>query len=206
MGFPWRIPYRQRDFPPFLNQRGSHTTPGVRLCFSSDSSKIEIEFLARDDNSDPTKLDVFINNKLISKTELTDDNMTLELDAGNGMNDFLIYLPTDKPIWGNSVRIDNDVDIITTRRPSHPRWLHYGSSITYSVCAGSTQAWPVQVARKLGLNLRDLGFGGNCQSEPMMGRLLRDLPADYITLKLGINSYGGALSARTFAPNLIGLI
>jgi GDSL-like lipase/acylhydrolase family protein/salicyl acyltransferaes SsfX3-like protein len=203
---PWRIPYRKRDFFPFLNQRVSNTTPGVRLCFSTDSKKIQVKFLAKEKNSEPTSLDVFINDELFKEVDLTDDNMILELDAPGGMNDFLIYLPTDKPVWVDSVTIDDDADIITTRRPSHPRWLHYGSSISHASCARPTRAWPVQVARKLGLNLRDFGFNGNCQSEPMIGRLLRDLPADYITLKLGINSHGGALSERTFAPNVIGLI
>lgn len=40
----------------------------------------------------------------------------------------------------------------------------------------------------------------------MVGRIIRDLPADYITLKLGINVDQGDLTLRTFAPNAIGLI
>lgn len=203
---PWRIPYRKRDFYPFLNQRVGNTTPGVRLCFSSDSKKIEIKFLAKDENTDPTRLDVFINEIKHKEVDLNDDNMVLAIDGLSGMNNYMIYLPTDKPVWVDSVAIDDDSDILTTRRPSHPRWLHYGSSISHSTSARPTRSWTVQVARDLGLNLRNFGFGGNCQSEPMVGRLLRDLPADYITLKLGINSVGGALSERTFAPNVIGLI
>ncbi len=42
--------------------------------------------------------------------------------------------------------------------------------------------------------------------EPMIGRLIRDLPADLITLKLGINTHAGRLSTRTFGPCAIGLI
>lgn len=203
---PWRIPYRKRDFFPFLKDGVAHKAPGVRLCFSTDTKKLQIKFLAKDDNSEPTRLDVFINDKTYQEIDLTDDNMLMELEAPEGMNDFLIYLPGDKPVWVDSVLIDDDADILTTRRPSHPRWLHYGSSISHSAAARPARTWTVQVARKLGLNLRNFGFSGNCQSEPMMGRLLRDLPADYITLKLGINSHGGALSERTFAPNVIGLI
>ncbi len=40
----------------------------------------------------------------------------------------------------------------------------------------------------------------------MIGRLIRDLPAELISLKLGINVYRGFLTRRTFAPNAIGLI
>jgi len=203
---PWRIPYKKRDFYPFLNQGVAHATPGVRLCFSTDSKKLQIKFSTQDANANPTCLDVLVNDKLYMETDLTADDMILKIDTPKGMNDFIIYLPTDKPVWLDSVSIDDDADIITTRRPSYPRWLHYGSSISHASGARPIRAWPIQVARKLNLNLRDFGFSGNCQSEPMMGRLLRDLPADYITLKLGINSHGGALSERTFAPNVIGLI
>lgn len=153
-----------------------------------------------------TRLDVFINNKPFKEVDLTEDNMVLELEALEGMNDFVIYLPTDRPVWLDSISIDDEADIITTRRPSHPRWLHYGSSISQAACARPSKSWPVQVARALNLNMRSFGFNGNCQSEPMMGRLIRDLRADVITLKLGINSHDGALSERTFAPNVIGLI
>lgn len=203
---PWRIPFRKRDFYPFLNQRVGHTAPGVRLCFSTDTKKLQVKFLAKDEKADPTRLDVFLNNKPFKEIDVKNDNMVMELDCPGGMSDFMIYLPTDKPVWVDSIAIEDDADILTTRRPSHPRWLHYGSSISHSTAARPSRAWTVQVARQLGLNLRNFGFGGNCQSEPMVGRMLRDLPADYITMKLGINSHGGALSERTFAPNVIGLI
>lgn len=203
---PWRIPYRKRDFFPFLKDGVAHDTPGVRLCFSSDTTKLQIKFIEKSADPLPIRLDVFINDTPFKEVDLTEKNMVLELEAPEGMNDFVIYLPTDRPIWLDSISIDDEADIITTRRPSHPRWLHYGSSISQASCARPTKSWTVQVARALKLNMRSFGFNGNCLSEPMMGRLIRDLRADVITLKLGINSHGGALSERTFASNVIGLI
>ena len=42
---------------------------------------------------------------------------------------------------------------------------------------------------------------------PMTARMIRDLPADYISLKLGINVYGSAtLERRTFKPAIIGMV
>lgn len=203
---PWRIPFRKRDFFPFLKDEVAHCPPGVRLCFSSDTVNLQVKFLDKSNTQEPLKLDIFVNDKFFQEVDLDKENFTLDLKAPEGMNDFLIYFSGNQPIWVDSVLIDDDADILTTRRPSHPRWLHYGSSISHSRAARPSRSWAVQVARQLGLNLRNFGFSGNCQSEPMMGRLLRDLPADFITLKLGINSYGGALSKRTFAPNVIGLI
>jgi lysophospholipase L1-like esterase len=40
----------------------------------------------------------------------------------------------------------------------------------------------------------------------MIGRMIRDSEADFISLKLGINVYGNDLSPRTFGPAAIGLI
>ncbi|MBN1865167.1 MAG: hypothetical protein JW808_09730 [Victivallales bacterium] len=203
---PWRIPFRRRDFFPFLKDQRVHDSPGVRLCFSTDSVDIRIKFLDKESFAEPVKFDVFVNNKFSEGIDLYPGKMRMDLIGGGGMADYMIYLPPDRAVWLEGISIDDDADIVTTRRPSHARWLHYGSSISQSACARPSRIWTVQVARRLGLNLRNFGFGGNCQCEPMVGRLMRDLPADYITLKLGINSYGGALSERTFGPNVIGLI
>lgn len=89
-----------------------------------------------------------------------------------------------------------------------PRWIAYGSSITQCVGASSpSRAWPAIAAADNGFNLTSLGFSGNCHMEPMIGRLIRDLPADYISLCVGVNIYGAATSSpRMFKPLLIGLL
>jgi lysophospholipase L1-like esterase len=62
-------------------------------------------------------------------------------------------------------------------------------------------------ARGRGLNLTCLGFGGNCHLDPLVARVIRDLPADYLSMKVGINIYGAAsLSERTFAPGIIAFV
>ena len=63
------------------------------------------------------------------------------------------------------------------------------------------------MARTQGSNLTSLGFGGQCHADPMVARLIRDLPADLITVKIGINIYGSnSLSRRTFRPAVLGVI
>src|SRR5690625_5496041 len=60
---------------------------------------------------------------------------------------------------------------------------------------------------RLNLDLTCLGFSANCHMEPMLSRMIRDLPADFISLCIGINIMGGStLSKRTFAPAFIGFI
>ncbi len=43
--------------------------------------------------------------------------------------------------------------------------------------------------------------------EPMMARMIRDLPANYLSMKVGINVQGhSSLSSRTFRPAIIGFV
>ena len=63
------------------------------------------------------------------------------------------------------------------------------------------------MARRRQLNLTCLGYGGNCHLEPALACMIREMPADFISLKLGINVYGAAsLSPRTFKPAVIGFV
>ena len=62
-------------------------------------------------------------------------------------------------------------------------------------------------ARKHGLNLTCLGYGGNCHLEPMIARMIRELPADFLSMKVGINIYGSdSLNVRTFQSAIIGFV
>lgn len=89
-----------------------------------------------------------------------------------------------------------------------PRWVAYGSSITHCRTAASPSlTWPAVAARASYFNLTCLGYGGGCHLEPMIARMMRDLPADYISMKVGINMYNAAsIGLRTFMPAIIGFV
>lgn len=118
-----------------------------------------------------------------------------------------IWFPTNASVEVQAVRVAEhataSVAPITTRR-----WTHYGSSISH--CADverAFDAWPAQVATAAGVELTSFGFGGQCQLDPFMGRVIRDQPADVISLKLGINLVNaGSMSQRTFTPAVHGLL
>lgn len=87
------------------------------------------------------------------------------------------------------------------------RWIHYGSSISHSRAAERpSNIWTAIVSRKENLHLTNLGFDSECKCDPMIGHMISDMPADYITLKIGINLVDGDLNTRSFKPALIGLI
>jgi hypothetical protein len=63
------------------------------------------------------------------------------------------------------------------------------------------------VAREVGVELTNFGLAGQCQLDPFMGRVIRDAPADVVSVKVGINLVNAAsMSERTFAPAVHGLL
>lgn len=97
-----------------------------------------------------------------------------------------IWLPHNETIEIRRVAANAPVSPVHT--PTRRHWLHHGSSISHgSNATHPTDIWPVVAARAGNLDLRNLGFGGSALLDPFMARIIRDLPADLITLKLGIN-------------------
>ncbi|WP_309128863.1 GDSL-type esterase/lipase family protein [Microbacterium sp.] len=82
------------------------------------------------------------------------------------------------------------------------RWTHYGSSISQGLNAVSaSRTWPVAAAAQLGWRLRNLSIAGNAQLDGFAARVIRDQPADLITLKAGINLVNAdSMRERTFRP------
>ena len=113
--------------------------------------------------------------------------LTLALPAGAAGRevDVEVWLPHDEQTELVALRADGPVvPLAETRR----RWVHHGSSISHgSIATHPTEPWPVVAARLAGLDLVNLGFGGSALLDPFVARTVRDLPADLISVKLGIN-------------------
>lgn len=201
---PWRVDHSHIDFYPFLRDRVARVCSGVRLCFSTDSKQISLGLA---EVPEKLRLDLFVDGQLTEELSLEPGTTNAAFNALSGeWKRIEIFLDQGQPFNLRNVEVDDGAAIKKTL-VTQKRWITYGSSITHAGSAKRpSQIWPTLVAQKLNLHLTTFGFGGNCQSEPMMGRIIRDMPADFITLKLGINSVGGALSARTFGSNVIGLI
>jgi lysophospholipase L1-like esterase len=124
---------------------------------------------------------------------------------GDSWKDVEIWLPQAAVVELREMRVDGTV---APGRLPGLRWVHYGSSISHCAEAGPpTDAWPTWVARQAGLDLTSLAFAGNCHLDPFVARTIRDLPADVITLKVGINVQNlDSLKERTFVPALHGFL
>ena len=91
---------------------------------------------------------------------------------------------------------------------ARPVWLHHGSSISHGSNGDSpTAIWPALAARLGGVELVNLGFGGSALLDPFTARVIRDTPADVISLKLGINLVNADLMRlRAFGPAVHGFL
>jgi lysophospholipase L1-like esterase len=70
-----------------------------------------------------------------------------------------------------------------------------------------TGTWPAVAARSARVDLHSLGLAGQCQLDQFTARTIRDLPADLISLKLGINVVNAdTMRERAFVPAVHGLL
>jgi len=128
--------------------------------------------------------------------------------GGDGVTErrVVVWLPHNAGTTLHSVRASAP---LAPEPPSdRPRWLHYGSSISHgSDLADPRQPWPHQVAAAQNWQLSNLGFAGNAMLDPFVARTIAAVPADLITLKVGINIVtGDAMRLRTFVPGLHGFL
>ncbi|HBC88688.1 MAG TPA: GDSL family lipase [Lentisphaeria bacterium] len=206
---PWRLPFRELALFPSNNNSlvGCAEMPaGVRIRFATAAPEVKLSFLPVPKTADPLRLDCVIDNDLIDTVALCEGQEEIAFKGLPGKDKTVeIWL---SPLMGLSLKSLHTGSRIFLSPDMRKKWTTYGSSITH--CRGAhspAQTWPAIAARAGNLNLTCLGFGGQCHMDPMVARLIRDLPADFISLKLGINIQGGAtMSARTFKPMVIGMV
>ncbi len=117
-----------------------------------------------------------------------------------------IWLPHNETTRLVALRTDAPVEPLP---PGQRRvWLHHGSSISHgSDAASPTTTWPAVAASLGGAELINLGFGGGALLDPFTARTLRDIPADLISLKLGINVVNlDLMRLRAFGPAVHGFL
>ena len=210
---PWRLPYTQRALFPSPDEgllARAETTSGVRLRLATTSRQLTLGFLPLP-QSEPAAgragfhFDLTIDGDLITSVPVAPggtEAVFQDLPAGDKTVE--IWLSQEIPVSLTSLESDEPCHVIEDDRP---RWVTYGSSLTHCVRAHSpARTWPAIVARRRGLHLTSLGFGGQCHLDAMVGRVIASLPADLITLKLGINTASGTLAARTYPAAVVALV
>jgi hypothetical protein len=125
-----------------------------------------------------------------------------------GAKDLEVWLPHNATVELLELRVDDAATFEAPSPDARLTWAHYGSSISHCLeVPRPTDVWPAQVARAANLSLVDLGFGGSCHLDQYAARTIRDLRADVVTLKMGINvSNGDTMRERAFVPAIHGFL
>ena len=119
-----------------------------------------------------------------------------------------IWLPQNAFVELRAIGIEDHAELCPIPQDSRKTWLHYGSSISHCMEANvPSEIWPAVAAREAGLSLMNFGFGGQCHLDQLVARTLRDLDADFISMKVGINIINmNSMKERVFTPALHGFL
>lgn len=207
---PWRLPFHQLElFEPALVNRAVHPA-GVRLTLQSNTSNLCLAVEPLPDRVWANwSFDLLVDGKLHERQVMSCVESRVHFrDIPEGEHRLEVLLPNQYvTVCIRDVRIDADATASPVE-DDRPRWIIYGSDNT--MCAGAdgpSCAWPAIVAQRFGLHLTNLGYPGQDHMETMVGRMLRDMQADYISMSIGISTRDATtVSDQTFRSSLVGMI
>lgn len=142
----------------------------------------------------------------VAVTSIRDESVVTFAPLPPGEKTVTILLPPGMMV--DLLGLDADAPCTVPPADGAPVWVHYGSSISH--CADPTpptSVWPTVAAHLAGLDVVNLGFGGQCMLDPFVADAIAEAPADVISIKVGVNIVGArAMDQRTFGPALHGFL
>lgn len=204
---------------------------GVRVAFRTDATELELETVrsrstyagapARPDGI----IELVVNGEVLGSSTTSGGNTTtidmatgaVSLDAGAHCTSRFAFLPAgtkDVELWlphnetTELIALRANAPVEAAPASGFPVWLHHGSSISHgSNATRPTATWPAVAARRGGVELVNLGFGGSALLDPFTARTMRDTPADVISVKIGINLVNlDLMRLRAFGPAVHGFL
>lgn len=126
-------------------------------------------------------------------------------DESEGRRVVEIWLPYNERVRLVAISAD---DLAAAPEADRLRWVHHGSSISQGAAAVSpARTWVSVTARELDLELSNLSISGGALMDPFVARSMRDMSADVLSIKIGINVLNGdSYGRRMFASLLHGFI
>lgn len=209
---PHRLPGWARAQCPDPQLAMAEAQPsGVRLAFQTRATAIELDVLPtrRSYVGAPPRpdgiYDLLLDGALADQATATGgDTITIDMATGatehtpgpigtlrfaglpDRAKDVEIWLPHNETTELVALRTDAPLEPAADR--GRPVWLHHGSSISHgSDAASPSTTWPALAASLGRVELVNLGFGGSALLDPFTARVMRDTPADLISVKIGIN-------------------
>lgn len=202
---------------------------GVRLDVDTDTTTLELDVMLTvlqlgKEPPVPAAFDLVVDGELVD-TQRSTEGTRIVVDMETAAIDFQpgnpttirfdgiagrhveVWMPHAAVVEVRGIRVD-DGATATPASSAKAVWIHHGSSISH--CMEATQptgTWPAITARLAGVELQNLAFAGQCMLDQHVARTIRDLPADAISLKIGINVVNGdTMRERTFVPAVHGFL
>ncbi|OEJ37467.1 lipase [Streptomyces agglomeratus] len=229
---PHRLPARARAQCADGQLAMAEAQPsGVRLVFRTRATVVELDALRTKNayRGAPPRpdgvYDLLVDGRPARQASVTGGNVLL-MDMTTGAAETLpgpvgtvrfsglpghakdveIWLPYNEVTELVALRTDAPVE----PRPDGGRrkWVHHGSSVSHgSDAASPSTTWPALAGSLGGVELTNLGLSGSALLDPFTARALRDLPADLISVKIGINLVNTDLMRlRAFGPAVHGFL
>lgn len=204
---------------------------GVRLRFRTAATRVELVALPTKlayvgiPPRAAGLYDLLVDGVLVAQGPV-DGGHEVVIDMAAGTMDFrpgavgsvvfagLPAVPKDVELWLSYrevvelVELRTDAPVEPASPSTKPVWLHHGSSISHgSDAASPSRTWPAIAAALGGYDLRSLGLGGSALLDPFVARTMRDVPADLVSAKIGINLVNtDLLRRRAFGPAVHGFL
>ena len=204
---------------------------GVRVAFRTNATELELETVrsrtaysgtpARPDGI----IELVVNGQVLGSSTTSGGNTTtidmatgaVSLDTGAHCTSRFAFLPEGTKtveLWlphnekTELIALRSNAPVEAAPASGLPVWLHHGSSISHgSNATRPTATWPAVAARRGGVELINLGFGGSALLDPFTARTMRDTPADVISVKIGINLVNlDLMRLRAFGPAVHGFL
>ena len=162
----------------------------------------DIEHFFTFDEGDIMHVDESDNTRLEAGRTST---LRAQLGGDGAVRRVVVWLPHNCSVELFDIRADA---VLSPSPRAGLRWIHYGSSISHCLEADTpVGVWPTMAARARNLDLHNLGLAGNALLDGFAARTIRDLAADLITIKVGINVVNfGAFRRRTFVSAVHGFL
>ncbi|GAA0296226.1 hypothetical protein BJ968_002084 [Kineococcus aurantiacus] len=206
---PHRLPaWARRQFPDPQLLTAEAQPSGVRVVFRGTVSAVELRVEATRQSypgvppRPPGVYDLRVDGELVGLTTADEGRVVF---TGVPARDQLVevWLPQHERTELLSCRVEGSARPVVDERPV---WVHHGSSLSQgSGAASPSTTWVALAAPHL--QLRNLGLGGGALLDASTARAVRDLPADVVSLELGINVVNAdAMRLRAFTPAVHGFL
>ncbi|MFC4497691.1 GDSL-type esterase/lipase family protein [Streptomyces ovatisporus] len=229
---PHRLPARARAQCDDALLAAAEAKPsGVRLAFRTRATAVELDTLPTKtvyQGAPPRPdgmYDLLVDGSFAARASAPGGNvMTVDITTGSTetrpgpvgtvrfpglagrMKNVEIWLPHNETTQLVALRTDAPVEPVPLG--GRKVWLHHGSSISHgSDAAGPSTTWPALAASLGGVELVNLGLSGSAMLDAFTARVMRDTPADLISVKIGINLVNGdVMRLRAFTSAVHGFL